>query len=90
MILEEFVTAVPPGATPLNHWYVRLSPIATTVKSAGNPAQTLVLAGCVVITTTFLIVTVVDADAGPHGPGGSSVVYVRVTDPEVISEADGV
>ena len=39
-MLALLITAVPPGKTPLYHWYVNTPvPLADTVKSAGSVAQ---------------------------------------------------
>src|SRR5678810_1090505 len=67
-----------------------MSPIATTFRSAGKLEQTLTFDGCVVITTAFFIVRVIEAFTELQGPAGSLVVYVNVTVPAVISAALGV
>src|SRR6185436_20628391 len=67
-----------------------MSPMPTTFRSAGKLEHTLTFDGCVVITTAFFIVRVIEAFTEPQGPAGSSVVYVNVTVPALISAALGV
>ena len=42
---------------PLYHWYVKLVPIASTLKLADVPAHVITAAGCVIIAASVLFVT---------------------------------
>jgi hypothetical protein len=47
------------AVAPLYHWYVRLVPVAATLKLADSPRHIVVLAtGCVVIAVFVLTVTI--------------------------------
>ena len=45
------------AVVPLNHWYVKLVPVASTLKLADVPAHVVTVAGCVTITASVLFVT---------------------------------